>query len=762
MPLNHRPFLMSRRHMLQGTTALMAAAALPVRAFGQNAHASERVEALIARMTLEEKIGQLTLYPDEIRPTPRPINPDINAQVAARKRTAFQKDEIRRGRVGALLGGTGVALGREMQALALSSRMGIPLLFGADVVHGLRTIFPIPLGLAASFDPSLAQLTAQAAAEEMTAVGVHWTYAPMVDVARDQRWGRVAEGSGEDPYLGSAFAAAYVRGFQGEDLRSGHSVASCPKHFAGYGAPLGGMDYNSTDISGRELRQTHLPPFQAAFDAGAITVMSAFNDIDGVPASGSHELLTNILRGEMGFNGFVVSDAGSVEELIPHGFAGDEAEAAALGLNGGVDMNMGGGLYKRQLPGLLANGQVTAGRLDEAVRRILTVKEKLGLFDDPYRSLDPKREKSDIRKPTALALARESAAKSVVLLKNEGGLLPLADNIRVALIGPLGDDAAHMDGCWAPWAKAGEAVTLAAGLKAQIGDRLKVVKGAQINAPVAGGIEAAVSAAKKADIVLMAIGEGQDMSGEAKSRVEISIPPAQQQLAEAVAATGKPIVVILSCGRALALKGAVRDAAAILVGWFLGSEGGNALADIVTGRVSPSGRLPVSFPHETGQQPYYYNHRSTGRPQQPGEPPMFKARYIETGNEALYPFGHGMTYSTVSYEAPTVDQATLGMGEMLRVSAKLKNIGSRPVEEVAQLYIRDVVASITQPVRRLAGVQKLLLAPGEAKQVSFTLTAKVLSFIGQDLRPRTEPGTFLAWISPSSASGTSIRFDLIE
>ena len=415
-------------------------------------------------MTIEEKVGQLTLYPDDVRPTPRPINPDINAQADAKDRARFQVDEIKAGRVGALLAGTGVAKGRELQEAALSSRRGIPLLFGADIVHGFRTIFPIPLALAASFDPDLAERTARAAADEATAVGVHWTCAPMVDVARDQRWGRVAETSDEDTYLAMQFARAYVRGFQGGDLRSDRPLLACPKHFAGYGAVLGGMDYNTTDLTERELRQTHLPPFAATFEAGAITTMAAFVDLDGVPASGNRHLLTDILRGEMGMNGFVVSDAASAEELVAHGYAADEETAALKAIAAGLDVNMGGGLFKRHLAALVRSGKLPIATLDEAVRRVLTVKDAIGLFENPLRSLDIARERHDVRTPAALGLARSAATRSVVLLQNKRDVLPFARSSRIALIGPLADDPENLNGPWAPWGKAAEGVTLAVGL----------------------------------------------------------------------------------------------------------------------------------------------------------------------------------------------------------------------------------------------------------------------------------------------------------
>lgn len=722
---------------------------------------SARVEGLIARMSVEEKAGQLTLYPDAIRPTPRPINPDMLDKAA--EEANFQWAEIRAGRVGALVGGTGVALGRKLQEAALASRLGIPLLFGADIIHGLRTIFPLPLAQAASFEPELARRTARAAAVEASASGLHWTYAPMVDVARDQRWGRVAEGAGEDVYLNCLFAAAQVQGFQGPDLRAPDTLLATPKHFAGYGGVLGGMEYNTTEFSERELRQTYLPPFQAALKAGALSTMSAFNDVDGVPASGNTRLLDTILRGEWGFTGFVVSDALSAEELVYHGYAADQREATRLALKAGLDMNMGSGMFLRHVPELVASGALPMATLDEAVRRILRVKEAIGLFDDPYRSLSLEREARQIRTPEHLALAREAGRKSVVMLKNERTLLPLpAAGIRIALIGPLGDDISNMDGTWAPWAKKGDAVTLAAGIRAALKDpaALTVVKGSGIDAPIEGGIARAVAAARAADVVLLAVGEGQDMSGEASSRSEIVVPEAQQALAEAVAAAGKPVVVLLSCGRALALEGAVRGADAILVQWFLGSEAGNAVADILFGKAAPSGRLPVSFPQEPGQQPFFYNHKSTGRAQLPGEGPKFKARYKNVSHEALYPFGFGLSYGRVAYGPTRVDRSIVPWNGQVAVSATVRNTGKVAVDEVVQLYLHDRAASITQPVRQLKGVQKVRLGPGEEKELVFRLVRQDLEFIGADLLPVAEPGGFDVWIAPSAVGGSKAVFEL--
>jgi len=742
--------------LLSGLAPAVAGAA----ATAGSASGSARIDALLARMTVEEKAGQLTLYPDAIRPTPRPINPDMRDKAA--EEAAQQWKEIRAGRVGALLGGTGVALGRQLQQAALESRLGIPLLFGADVVHGLRTIFPLPLAQAASFEPDLARRTARAAAIEASAHGLHWTYAPMVDVARDQRWGRVAEGAGEDVYLNCLFSAAQVEGFQGPDLKAHDALLATPKHFAGYGGVIGGMEYNSTEFSERELRQTYLPPFQAAFKAGALTTMSAFNDVEGVPASANRRLLTAILRDEWGFEGFVVSDALSAEEVVNHGFAADERAATLLALQAGLDMNMGSGMYLRHVPDLVASGALTMGVLDRAVRRILLVKEAIGLFDDPFRSLSLARETADTRTPAHLALAREAATKSIVMLKNDKGVLPLATSgLRLALIGPLGDDQRNMDGTWAPWARVGDAVTLATGIRAALRNpaALKVVRGSDIDAPIKGGIAQAVAAAKAADVVLLAIGEAQDMSGEASARTEIIVPQAQQRLAEAVAATGKPVVVLLSCGRALALQGAVRDASAILVQWFLGAQAGHAVADILFG-TSPSGRLPVSFPQASGQQPYYYNHKATGRAQLPGERPAFKARYKDVSHAALYPFGFGLGYAAVEYSATRVERDTLAWDGAMTITATLRNTGKVAVEEVAQLYLHDRVASITQSVRQLKGIRKIALAPGQAHDVSFTVARADLEFVGADLAMVAEPGAFDAWIAPSAIAGTKVSFTL--
>lgn len=717
-----------------------------------------QIEALIKAMTPEEKAGQLTILADEFRNTPPGVNPEFK-----RRQINELLADVRAGRVGALFNGQGVTLGREAQRIAIEeSRLKIPLLFGADVIHGFRTVFPIPLAEAASFEPELAQRTARVAAIESTAAGIHWTFAPMVDVARDQRWGRVAEGAGEDVYLGKLFAAARVRGFQGDNLRAEDSLLATPKHFAAYGAVSGGMDYNTVEISPQTLREVHFPPFQAAFAAGALTTMSAFNDINGVPASGNRWLMTQVLRDEWNFAGFVVSDYTADLELVRHGYAANGREAARIALQAGVDMSMQSGLYMSEIPKLLAAGELSMAIVDEAVRRVLYVKKALGLFENPYRSLDANREASQIEMPAHRALAREAARKSIVLLRNEGNLLPLDKSARIALIGPLGDDRKNLFGPWTLFGLDENSITLKQGLLNAGVSNLSVERGSEIETALEGGIAAAVATAKNADVVLLALGEGERMSGEAQSRTSIDIPAPQQELAAAVIAAGKPVVLLLSSGRALALKGATRDANAIVVNWFLGAEAGNALADILLGDLSPSGRLPVSFPFESGQQPFYYNHRRTGRPVVPGEPVEFKTQYREAPNAALFPFGHGLTYTTFTYGEVSLDSPTLAWNGSIRASARITNSGQRAAEEVVQLYIHDKVASITRPVRELKGFQKVLLQPGESREMVFELHRSDLEFVGPDNSWIAEPGLFNVWISPSSVSGNPAEFELLK
>jgi len=719
---------------------------------------SARVEALLAAMTLEEKVGQLGVFADMVRP----FNPDVNPETNVRNADQVL-DEIRAGRVGSLFNGFGVDAGRRLQKVAVEeSRLGIPVILAADVIHGMRTVFPIPLGEAASFEPALAERTARATAIEATASGIHWTYAPSVDIARDQRWGRGAESAGEDTFLSCAFAAARVRGFQGGDLRSPDALLATPKHFAAYGAVAAGMEYATVDISPQTLRDVHLPPFKAAIDAGALAIMSSFNDINGVPASANRWLLSDLLRGEWKFSGVVVSDYTSDMELIAHGYAEDERDATRRAILAGLDLSMQSGFYAGHLPALVESGEVPIERVDEAVRRMLTLKETIGLLDDPYRSLDPEREADRSWLDAHDALARDAARRSIVLAKNDGDVLPLRRaGQRIALIGPFASDRDNIEGCWTLFGDKPRYVSWEDGFRAAMADAslLEVVAGCALEAPLPGGIDAAVAAALRADVVVLALGEPQNYSGEAQSRVQITLPAAQQALADAVAATGKPVVVLLRNGRALALEGAVRNADAVLVTWFLGTQSGHAVADVVFGDYSPSARLPVSFPQASGQQPYFYNHTRTGRPETP-EMRDFKARWREIPNEPLYPFGHGLTYSRFEYGDVQLHTDEVAWGDTLEVRATLTNVGTRAAEEVAQLYIHDRVASRVRPVRELRGFRKVRLEPGESATVRFTIDLDALAFTGVDGVRRAEPGTFDVWIAPDCKAGKAASFKL--
>lgn len=746
-----------------GGAALLAWRASPasalVAALGE-ARLPAAVERLVATMTLEEKAGQLTLmaaaWAGGAANKLNPVTPGggYEAQLA----------DTRAGRLSGVFNGNGARMAHEMQQAAMASRLKIPLIFAADVIHGFRTVFPVPLGEAASFDPLLAERTARVAATEAAAAGIDWTFAPMVDIARDARWGRGVEGAGEDVLLGCDMARARVRGFQGSALTADDAVMACAKHFAAYGAGEGGLEYNSVDISERVLRDVYFPPFQAALDAGALSVMAAFNEISGVPATANHWLMTEVLRDQWAFGGLTVSDYTGDQELVAHGLAVDERDAARLAFMAGVDMSMQSALYLKYLPELVTSGAVPLERLDQAVRRVLRVKTALGLFDDPFRRIDSKRETTRIGTARHRQVAREAARRSIVMLKNEGGLLPLPQNARIALIGPFAQGQHDLIGPWNVYGADAEAIDLATGVRAAAGAaaRVSVTEGSGVDAPLPGGIAAAEAAARAADFVVLAIGESQDMSGEAQARTEIVVPAAQQALAEAVAATGKPVVVLLKNGRALALGGAVLAAPAILVTWFLGSEGGPAIADILFGSASPSGRLPVSFPHATGQEPYYYAHKSTGRPNPVGPLEPYKAHYRGVPNAALFPFGHGLTYGEIAYrDFETSNGGRLTADGVLNVAATVTNTGKTAADEVVQLYVHDVAASITRPVRQLKAYRRVSLAPGASQRVSFTLKRSDLTFIGMDLRPAVEPGAFVVWIAPSAeADGVSGRIVL--
>jgi len=751
---------LTRRSMLVAMGLASAWAATPLaalaRSIGKRADAPF-IEALIAKMTLEEKAGQLTLLPSAWGGSKAAqFNPPGNGQSFDQ-----QVADAVAGKLTGVFNGNGAEMARRMQhAVMTQSRLGIPLMFAADVIHGHRTLFPLPLGEAASFEPELAERTARAAAFEAAGAGIDWTFAPMVDIARDQRWGRVMEGTGEDILLGSLFAAARVRGFQGDDLTADDAMLACPKHFAAYGAAEAGLDYNTVDISERTLREVYLPPFKASFDAGALTTMASFNEISGVPSTANKWLMTDLLRGEWKFPGMVVSDYTGDEELIMHGFAEDGKDAARLSILAGVDMSMASNLYMMHLPALVREGLVPESQVDESVRRVLTIKAVLGLFDDPFRRIDPAREAKRSMTAQNIALAREAGRKSIVMLRNEGGVLPLPLSSKVALIGPFAEGPHDLIGGWAVYGDDAQAVDLATGMR-KAGGTVTVAEGCGVETPVPGGIEAALEAATGADVVVLSLGEAQTMSGEAQSRTDIIVPRVQQELAEAVAKLGKPMVVVLRNGRALALEGVIRDAQAILVTWYLGTESGTAIADILYGSHSPSGRLPVSFPYDTGQQPFHYDRKRTGRPQPPGPRVDYKAQFREVPNEALFPFGHGLTYGEVRYGDLHLDGQVLPWDGAVTVSATVTNSGSHAIEEVAQFYIHDRVASVTRPVRQLVAFDKVALAPDQTKTVSFRLDRSMLEFYGLDEKPVVEPGEFDLWIAPSAqAEGASGKIRL--
>ncbi|MBN6149376.1 glycoside hydrolase family 3 C-terminal domain-containing protein [Xanthomonas sp. AmX2] len=720
------------------------------------------IDALIARMSVEEKAGQLTLSGSAQQTdaaaaaNPVTVRPTAEGQLAA----------ARAGRLTGIFNGSNVRWHQQLQQAALQSRLQIPLLFAADVIHGFTTVFPVPLAEAASFEPELAQRTARAAALEATAVGIDWTFAPMVDIARDARWGRGVEGSGEDVLLGRRFAQARVRGFQGEGIGHADAMAACPKHFAAYGAAEAGLDYNTVDLSERTLREVYFPPFQAAFDAGAVTTMAAFNEIAGIPATANVWLLDQVLRGEWDYRGLVVSDYTGDQELIAHGIAADAREAAKLAFLAGVDISMQSGLYLQHLPGLVAAGEVPMARLDASVRRVLQFKAELGLFDDPFLRIAPERAQARQRRPETLTLAREAARKSIVLLKNDNQVLPLRRRgQRIALIGPMAKNWVDSAGPWTLFGGDDSGNDLATAMRTLLADpkALQVVEGCDFEHSLPGGVQAAVEAAAAADVAVLAIGESLKYSGEAQSRSEIAIPSAQQSLLAAVAATGTPVVVVLSNGRALVIDGPVLESSAIVVAWFLGSASGPALADILFGEHGPSGRLPVSFPYESGQAPYSYAHKPSGRPDpRPDALQPYKTHYRTAPNAARFPFGHGLTYGRIEYGELTLSDARLPADGSVRISARIHNRGTRDAEEVVQLYLRDRAASVTRPVRELKDFRKVAVPAGGSATVTFSLRREDLLFVGQALTPTVEPGVFDLWVAPSAeAAGVSASFELL-
>lgn len=703
-----------------------------------------KVDSLLKQMTLDEKIGQMSQF-------------SCNWDVTGAIMPDDYREYLRKGMVGSILNGYTVAGIRRLQSEALEhSRLKIPVLFGYDVVHGYRTIFPIPLGESCTWDPELMRQSAAIAAEEAAAGGINWTFAPMVDITRDPRWGRVMEGAGEDPYLGSLIARARVEGFQGGDLGSTKTVLACTKHFAAYGAAEAGRDYNTTDMSEHTLREVYLPPFRATVEAGVGSLMASFNEIGGIPATANRHLMTDILRGEWGFGGVLVSDYTGINELVPHGIAADEKEAGEKALNAGIDMDMTGAVYLKYLRRSLDEGRVSLRQIDDAVRRILRQKFLLGLFDDPYRYLDSLRERETLGKPEFRAKAREIAVRSIVLLKNDGGVLPLDPSSRmtVALVGPMVSERASLNGAWAGSGVREESVTLLEGLtKRYAGTAVHFITaaGCDLTTDDRSGFAAAVTAARRADIVVAAMGEHYDWSGETASRSDITLPGAQRDLLRALEATGKPVVLVVLSGRPLDLSWEHAHLEAIVEAWYPGTTAGDAITDVLSGDYNPSGKLTMSFPRSAGQIPVYYNHKNTGRPAAPGQTGRcYRSNYLDIVNEPLYAFGHGLSYTTFEISEPTLDRDTFSAGGRITASARVSNTGGRDGEVVVQLYIRDVAASVTRPVKELKGFQKIALRKGEVQTVTFEVSEREIAFLNADFVRRPEAGEFRLWIAQSS------------
>ena len=731
------------------------------------------VDNLLGKMTPEEKIGQLNLVSVGFDVTGPVVSKDVDAN-------------IRKGRVGAVLNTFTPVAARKLQALAIKeSRLHIPLILGYDVIHGHRTIFPIPLGLAASWDLPAMERSARIAADEASADGVNWVYSPMVDIARDPRWGRVMEGAGEDPYLGARIAEAMVRGYQGpdNDMTKKDRVMACLKHFALYGAAEAGRDYNTTDMSLQRMYNEYLPPYHAAVRAGVGSVMSSFNDVNGIPATANKFLMTDLLRTQWGFNGFVATDYTAINELEAHGL-GNDAQVSALALKAGIDMDMVGEIFLNNLAKNVADGSVTQAQVDQACRRVLEAKYRLGLFQDPYHGVSEKRAKATLMKPAYLADARDIARRSLVLLKNDKQTLPLKKTGTIALVGPLANRPHDMIGSWSGAGDGKQAVSLEQGIRNVAGNGVKIVtaqganvtddqqmidrlnhNGGELNIdarPAEAMIAEAVAAAQTADVVVAVVGESAGMTGEAASRADLGLPGHQLDLLKALKATGKPLVIVLMNGRPLTLPWEDQNADAILETWFAGTQGGNAIADVLFGAYNPAGKLTMTFPRAVGQVPIYYNHKSTGRPYAGDKLDKYKSRYLDLPNDPLYPFGYGLSYSTFSISKPTLSAPSIGMGGALDVQVTVQNTGPADGEEVVQLYLRDVVGSSTRPVRELKGFQKVALKKGESRALTFHLTVEDLKFYNDALQFVAEPGEFQVFVGNNSRDVQQASFTLTQ
>lgn len=710
----------------------------------------EQAERLIADMSLEEKVGQMTQYDWGYNP----INPETGVS-----QRDWLVDEIRQGRVGSIFNLSGAEEANGLQQLIQEhTKHRIPLLIGRDVIHGYKTIFPIPLAQASAWNPELARRTAEAASRESMADGVAWVFAPMIDISRDPRWGRIAESIGEDPLLTGEYAKAWVEGAQVND-GAGRATASCPKHFAAYGLAEAGRDYNTVDLSDRVLREVILPPFREAVDAGALSIMASFNEVNGIPACANEYLLKTILRDEWGFQGILASDYNALQELITHGVAGSEEEACERSILAGCDMDMHSGFYMRHLPRLVREGRVPESAVDESVLRILAVKIKLGLLEQPYVTVPPNGTATSSR-ASFTELAREAARESIVLLRNEEQMLPLnKQDVSIAVIGPLADNSKDPLGCWAFDGNPADVVSLLEGIRQAAGTDAAIhyAEGCSMESDGEEGFVAALEAARQADIIVLALGEALEMSGESRSRTSLDLPGAQRKLVEAVAALGKPIAAVLLSGRPLALPWLQEHAAAIVQAWHLGVQSGHAIADVLFGAYNPSGRLPVTFPHNVGQVPIYYYRKKTGRP--PGG--VYSSYYIDSTTEPLYPFGYGLSYTAFQYGDITADRMSIQTDEQLSVSVTVSNVGDRAGEEVVQLYVRDEAASVTQPLKKLIGFSKVSVEPRESVTVTFKVGKDQLAIIDQHMNLTVEPGDFTLWIGPNSSAGQSISVKVI-
>jgi len=709
----------------------------------------KEIRELMSKMTLDEKIGQLNMLSGDWSVTGPVVRTDF-------------KEDIKAGKVGTMLNAYTAKHARKLMQLSVdSTRLGIPLLLGYDVIHGHRTIFPIPLGESCTWDLELIEKAAHFAAEEASAEGIHWTFAPMVDIARDPRWGRVMEGAGEDPWLGSQIAKARVNGFQGEDLSLNNTILACVKHVAAYGAPIAGRDYNTVDLSERTLLETYLPPYRAAVEAGVGTAMTAFNEINGIPCTSNHWLWEDLLRGRWGFDGFVLTDYTAILELIKHGVANDLYDASVLAINAGVDVDMVSQGFINHLKKAIENGEVSEERINQSVYRILKAKFELGLFDDPYRYCDTVREKEVVMTKDKVAFAQKAGRESCVLLKNEN-VLPFSKNIKsIAVIGPLADSKEDMIGAWsAAGDRYTRPVTLLEGIKNKLGSSVKIsyAKGTEYNSQSKDGFREAIRAAKKADVVILALGENWQMSSEAQSRSMIDLPGNQNELADAIIKANKNTAVILMNGRPLTIQHLDEVAPAILETWYAGTEAGNAIADVIFGDYNPSGKLTITFPRNVGQIPIFYSHKNTGRPFNPND--HYTTKYIDVPNTPLYNFGHGLSYTTFKYSAIELNKKEIVENETLVASIKLKNTGKFDGAEVVQLYIRDLVGSVTRPVKELRGFEKVFLKKGESQTVSFEISKDELSFYRKDMSYGTEPGDFELFIGGSSSTENKTSFVL--